>query len=327
MDIEGFFMENLKYLRKAQNSYKVLVLVLSFLGSMTVSANNADTVNQLTEAQRVHNTSIIADFNHDSSRNVFQIHSSESQIQGITTDNNADIDSEQSTKSNKWCVFFRVISVLAFFLSIISLLFSIGIFKLNKKDVSSNKKEQDRESSFPADAPRLKTEPQTWQMPRDEYSQSNVKQQNAAQVEYKPQEKTNDDKKNVSVNVGRHVERNSGKQNIQQTKKEFVQPKEETIYVQPQMIGGLVTMVDCGESSKEYMPFKILVKNGNTKVLFNETALAYVINNIETTISKYAQCQFKSRNTPARIVTLEPGKAYKDNDKWILTDKPILEIS
>ena len=217
-----------------------------------------------------------------------------------------------------------ILSIAAILLSIVSLLFSIGVLKVKRgKDACGKKRDKVKNKSG------LKNEHEKLitinghndsQMATSLQSSSKIEVDNDHLVEKTKFE-------NGKEIGGKNFDKNKGKRRENEQKKLPEQKKEEIFYVQPQMAGGRITMIDCGETSKAYMPFKIQVKNDIVKVLFNEAAFDYVAGNIETAISQYALCQFKSRGKPIKIVTLQSGKAFKEQNNWVLTDKPKLEIS
>lgn len=124
-------------------------------------------------------------------------------------------------------------------------------------------------------------------------------------------------------------------QPIKENKIEQPQPRKEevvkqdvrkTLYVQPDMDGGTIKLIDGGEDYKEMMPFLIQANGGEGIVRFNNANLNSALENLETTIMPYSICSIGTPGMARHIETVKDGHAQLRGNQWVLTEKPTLNV-
>lgn len=124
-------------------------------------------------------------------------------------------------------------------------------------------------------------------------------------------------------------------QSIKENKIEQSQPRKEkvvkqdvrkTLYVQPDMDGGTIKLIDGGEDYKEMMPFLIQTNGSEGFVRFNNANLNSALENLETTIMPYSICSIGTTGMAQHIETVKDGHAQLRGNQWVLTEKPTLNV-
>ena len=97
-------------------------------------------------------------------------------------------------------------------------------------------------------------------------------------------------------------------------------------YVQPDMDGGTIRLIDGGEDYKEMMPFVIQATGGEGLVRFNNANLNLALDNLETSIMPYSNCSIGTSGMARHIETVKEGRAQLHGNQWVLIEKPTLSV-
>lgn len=113
----------------------------------------------------------------------------------------------------------------------------------------------------------------------------------------------------------------------QQVQKQAATPQNLTLYVQPDMVGSDIKLIDGGEDYKEYMPFVLRTSGNNATIAFNDYFLDKALNGLEVYIIPYSNCTVETSRQATTIVTVKEGCAKQNGGDWIVTEKPSLRVS